>query len=303
MSKFEKKFGKYAIPNLTMILIACYIIGYIIQLINADFLYYLTLDPVAILHGQVWRVLTWLLVPPESFDIFTVIMLIFYYNIGTLMERTLGTYRYNVYLVGGILMTVLASFLCTGVVHFFPEVLGESTRMIVEGYVQLKSLQAGEQISFLSVASNLGSRFFSTYYMNIAIFLAFAVCYPNLQVLLMFVIPVKVKWMGILDLVLLGLELFTGNIFTKFAVGAALLNFLLFYLQVKNLSHLKPTQIKRRMEYQREVQKANRITRHKCAICGQTEETAPDLEFRFCSKCNGNYEYCENHLYTHEHVK
>lgn len=303
MSKFEKKFGKYAIPNLTMILIACYIIGYIIQLINADFLYYLTLDPVAILHGQVWRVLTWILVPPESFDIFTVIMLIFYYNIGTLMERTLGTYRYNVYLIGGILMTVLASFLCTGVVHFFPEVLGESTRMIVEGYVQLKSHQAGEEISFLSVASNLGSRFFSTYYMNIAIFLAFAVCYPNLQVLLMFVIPVKVKWMGILDLVLLGLELFTGNIFTKFAVGAALLNFLVFYLQVKNLSHLKPTQIKRRMEYQREVHKANGITRHKCAICGQTEETAPDLEFRFCSKCNGNYEYCENHLYTHEHVK
>ena len=45
------------------------------------------------------------------------------------------------------------------------------------------------------------------------------------------------------------------------------------------------------------------ITKHKCAICGRTERDGDDLEFRFCSKCNGNYEYCNEHLFTHEHVK
>lgn len=64
MSKFEKKFGKYAIPNLSTILIACYAVGYIIELINSEFVYYLTLDPYQILHGQVWRLLTWIVVPP-----------------------------------------------------------------------------------------------------------------------------------------------------------------------------------------------------------------------------------------------
>ena len=61
--------------------------------------------------------------------------------------------------------------------------------------------------------------------------------------------------------------------------------------------------MKRRAEYKREVKKAVTITRHKCAICGRTEKDAPELEFRYCSKCEGNYEYCQDHLFTHEHVK
>ena len=81
MSKFEKKFGKYAISNLSAILIMCYAVGYIIELINSDFLLMLTLDPYAILHGQVWRLVTWVIVPPDSPDLFTIIMLYFYYSI------------------------------------------------------------------------------------------------------------------------------------------------------------------------------------------------------------------------------
>lgn len=283
MSKFEKKFGKYAIPNLTLILIACYIVGYLIEIVNPTFLLYLTLDPLQILKGQVWRIFTWLIVPPSSFDLFTLLMLYFYYSIGTVMERTLGTYRYNVYLLGGVLMTVAASFLCIGALYFFPNLLG------------------GEVFS--EMLSLIGSMQFSTYYINISIFLAFAVCYPEMQVLLMFFIPVKVKWMGILDLILLLYTMIAGPMFTKFAVGAALLNFLIFYLSTRSLGHLKPSQIKRRAQFKQQVHQSARITRHKCAICGQTEETSPDMEFRFCSKCNGNYEYCETHLYTHEHVK
>lgn len=298
MGKFEKRFGKYAIPNLTLILIACYVIGYIIQLVDSSFLYYLTLDPISILHGQVWRVFSWIIVPPSSFDIFTLIMLFFYYSIGNLMERTLGTYRYNVYLIGGILMTVLASFLCIGVVYLFPDILGD-----MRGFVEGVSVLSQGNFSFIAAASHLYSVYFSTYYINISIFLAFAACYPDLQVLFMFIIPIKVKWMAVLDLVLLGLDFINGNIFTMFAIGAAILNFVIFYLQYKNLQHLRPSQVKRRMEYRREVQQTKKVTRHKCAICDRTEETNPEMDFRFCSKCNGNYEYCADHLYTHSHVK
>lgn len=115
MSNFEKRFGKYAISNLSLILILCYVVGYVIQLINGNFLLYLTLDPYAILHGQIWRIFTWVIVPPSSLDPFTIIMLLFYYNIGTSLERTWGTYRYNVYLFSGMLFTVLGSFVWLGI--------------------------------------------------------------------------------------------------------------------------------------------------------------------------------------------
>ena len=302
MSKFERKFGKYAIKNLTLILIGCYVIGYIMQYVNSNFLNWLTLDVYQIITKiQVWRVITWIIVPPETFDIFTVIMLFFYYSIGTTMERTMGTYKYNVFIFRGILVTVLFAFLCFAFSYFLPNFMAE-TRVIVLDYM----LKYGQEPTKTQILQNLWQVFslsFSTYYINMSIFLAFAIVYPEMQVLLMFVIPIKVKWLGILDLVLLGYSFIVGGVFGKFAIGAALINVAIFFFMVRNLSHLRPSQIKRRAEFQHKVQKAQSITKHKCAICGQTEYDDPNLEFRFCSKCNGNYEYCSKHLYTHEHVK
>ncbi|MBR5761970.1 MAG: hypothetical protein IKX87_08120, partial [Lachnospiraceae bacterium] len=108
MGKFERKFGRYAIKNLSMILIICYAIGYLLILIPAfnPVLGYLTLNPAAILKGQVWRIITWVLVPPTfSFDFFTLIMLFFYFSIGRTLERTWGDYLFNVYVFSGILFT------------------------------------------------------------------------------------------------------------------------------------------------------------------------------------------------------
>lgn len=295
MFRLEKKFGRYAIPNLTLVLIALYIIGYITEIVNPEFVYYLSLDSERIVHGQIWRLFTWLIIPPSSFDVFTLLMLYFYYSIGTVMERTLGTFRYNVYLLGGFVLTVTAAFVCLAAHYLFPELLGPTYQTIVE-------LGGDAQLYFMDYFNAYSLRF-STYYINISIFLAFAACYPEQQVLLMYVIPVKVKWMGLLDLGLLLYMLYSGDIFARFAVGAALLNFALFYLSLGRLSHMKPAQIKRRAEFQRKVKSGVSSTRHKCSVCGQTEETSPDLEFRFCSKCVGNYEYCMQHLYTHEHVK
>jgi len=280
MSKFEKKFGKYAIKNLTLIIIVAYVIGYVIQQIDPTLVLYLSLDPYRILHGEVWRLFTWILIPPSVLDFFTIIMLFFYYSIGRTLERTWGAYRYNVYLFSGMGLTILSAFLYLGYMYL-----------------------TGADAMTISMSTLMSSLSFSTYYINLSIFLAFAATYPEAQVLLMFVIPVKMKWMAILDIVLLVAEFMMGGVATKFVVGAALLNFVVFYLTNKNMSHMSPKQIKRRAEFQQEVKRSTPITRHKCAICGKTEKDDEGMAFRFCSKCNGNYEYCSDHLFTHEHVK
>lgn len=281
-SKWEKKFGKYAIPNLTVILLLCYGAGYAIMMFAPGLMPYLLLNPYLVLKGQIWRLVTWLLIPPSGFDLFTLIMLWFYYNIGTVLERTWGTYKYNVYLFSGMFFTIAASFLCLGM------------------FALLGRGAASGQLEMLFGA---GSYAFSTYYINLSIYLAFAATYPDMQVLLMFVIPVKMKWMGILDIVVMVSTLFMGDVFAKFAVGAALLNVGLFYLfNIKGLQY-SPKQIRRRAQFKQDIKRNSAVTKHKCAICGRTDEDGDNLEFRFCSKCNGNYEYCRYHLFTHEHVK
>ena len=124
-----------------------------------------------------------------------------------------------------------------------------------------------------------------------------------MQVLLMFVIPVKVKWMGILDAVLMLYYVIKGGVFTRFAIIASLLNFVLYFYRMHR-SRISPKQMHRKAQFEKKSNAGRaKVTRHKCAICGRTEEDDPSLEFRFCSKCNGNYEYCQYHLFTHEHVK
>ena len=273
LDKMERKYGRYALSHLTMYIIVTYIAGYIIALAAPIMRQYLTLEPYYILHGQIWRLVSWILIPPSSLDIFTIIMLFFYYSIGTSLERAWGDFKYNVYIFSGILMTILGSFLLYGIEY------------AVKGYPAL-----------------MGTAF-STYYISLSIFLGFAISFPDMQVLLMFVIPVKVKWMGILDAVLMVYYVIVGSLFTKFAIVASLLNFVLYFYRMHK-SRISPKQMHRRAQFERKTNEGRtKATRHKCAICGRTEEDDPSLEFRFCSKCNGNYEYCQYHLFTHEHVK
>ena len=286
MSKWERKFGKYAISNLTLVLIACYVAGYILELFAPTVMGWLTLNPYAILHGQVWRLVTWLIAPPSSFDIFTIIMLLFYYSLGSSLEKVWGTWQYNVYIFTGLILTVIGSFVSMGIYYLL--------------YGNMDPASAGILFSY-------GATQFSTYYINMSIFLAYAATFPNAQVLLMFVIPIKVKWLGILYGILLGYEMLQcvsgGYWFAVAAIGASLLNFGVFCFRSKNHMHMDPRQIKRRVEFKQDVKKNSKITKHKCAVCGRTEDDGLDLEFRFCSKCNGNYEYCQEHLFTHKHVK
>lgn len=283
MSWFEKKFGKYAINNLSLVLIMCYAVGYIIQLINKGFLDYLTLNPYAVVRGQVWRLFTWIIVPPDSSNfIFVIIMLLFYYSIGTSLERTWGTYRYNVYIFSGMLFTILGSFLMMGYSYAF--------------YSQYVQANPGY---FFEIAAT----FFSTYYVNMSIFLAYAATFPDAQVLFMFIIPIKVKWLGIIYGVFLAIQAFTGTSYERFAIIASLLNFFIFWLRSKEIKRFAPKEIKRRQSFRQEVNRNSQITKHRCAICGRTEKDCPNMQFRFCTKCDGNFEYCEEHIYNHKHVK
>jgi hypothetical protein len=286
MSPFERKFGKYAIKNLSFVLIVCYAVGYVLQLLDRSntLIYYLTLNPYAILHGQVWRLVTWILIPPNSGGIFfTLIMLYFYCSIGTTLEHTWGTYRYNVYIFGGMLCTIVGSFLLMGYCYLF--------------HAQEIAVYTPEAY-FMAI-----STVFSTYYVNMSIFLGFAATFPDAQVLLMFIIPIKVKWLGIIYGVMLVYDFLVSSVYQKFAIAASLMNFVIFFLSSRNTIHMNPKQIHRRQEFKRDIRKSTGITKHKCAICGRTEQDSPNMQFRFCSKCDGNYEYCEEHLYTHTHVK
>lgn len=282
--KLERKFGRYAVANLTRYIIFGYVIGYILEILamftNVNLLSWLTLNPALVMKGQVWRLVTWVVTPPSSFSIFTLVMLFFYYSIGNVLEQTLGRFRYNLYIFSGIVMTSLGVML----MYWFSLFTGNT-----EGIVLL-SLYA--------------DYFVTTYYLCLSMYLAFAVCYPDMRVMLYFIIPIKIKWMAWFDVALIAFSFVVSNSWVeRVVIIISMLNFLIFFLMTRNYRRVSPKEIHRKQQYYKQVRPNPNVTRHKCAICGRTEENGENLEFRFCSKCNGNYEYCQEHLFTHEHIK
>ena len=282
INKLERKFGRFGIPNLTIYMIVCYVIGYALMIVNPGILNWLSLEPAYILRGQVWRLVTWVLYPPSTSGVlwFAIAVLFFYYPIGTSLERTIGTFKYTLYILSGVVFTILGAFI----------------------------------LYFLLGGNVLVGNVFSTYYISLSTFLAYAMCYPDMQVLLMFIIPVKMKWMAIFYVVIVVYEMIqyvmAGAWYLVIPIVASLLNFIIFYFGTKDFSRYNPKEIHRRNEFRRAMEPQGRmksgsgsVTKHKCAICGRTELDDPNLEFRFCSRCNGNYEYCQDHLFTHTHVK
>ena len=312
LNHLQRKIGKYAVHHLTVVIIACFAVGYLISAIRPEALQYMTLDPFFILRGQVWRLLTWVVIPPSSLSILTILLLFFYFSIGSTLERTWGDFRYNVYIIGGWFISVVSAF---------------------ASYFIIRAV-TGTAVSFGSA--------YSTYYICMSIFLAFALTYPDMQVLLMFIIPIKVKWLGIVYIVFyvydiitdIRLYVRTGNIGFIVAIVALLAsftNFIIFFLtyRKRGLRRFSPSEIRRRNAFKRaynagtapgNVPKTGTAgedtpkvyvirtgqgagaARHRCTVCGRTELTHPDLEFRFCSKCAGAHEYCSDHIFTHVHI-
>lgn len=286
LDKLERKFGRYAIPNLMYYIIILYAAGFVLNLVNPSFYYqYLSLNASAILHGQIWRIVTFIIQPPSTSLIFIIFALYLYFMIGQQLERAWGAFRFNLYFFSGMIFHVIAAiiaYLLTG-------------------------------ISFQM----------DTWYLNMSLFFAFAALYPDLQFLLFFVIPIKAKYLALIDglyfvyaIVQAFLPAYGGSVYgiyykaNALAAVVSILNFLIFFLNSRNARAYSPRQMKRKKEFQRKVSHAQRPVntyangaKHRCAVCGRTELDDPKLEFRYCSKCNGNYEYCQDHLFTHTHVK
>ena len=277
-----------------------YIAGYILYFVSArtgtGFLGFLTLNPGAILQGQVWRVVSWLLIPPSDLNIFTIVMLFCYYQLGSLLERTWGAFYYNIYIFLGIILTIVGAFL----LYFIGGV--------------------GAQEAFV-LYDAMGISPFTTYYISLGIFLGFAMTFPDQIMLFMFIIPIKIKYLAFADIIYLVYCMVQTTWFGRIVILCSLANVAIFFLITRGVKFHPGGRTKRQKEFQKAMgygqakRQSSRgaysrpggnptgIARHQCAICGQTELTNPNLEFRFCSKCNGNYEYCQNHLFTHEHKK
>ena len=273
LDKMERRFGRYAIRNLTMYLLAGYAIGYLLSFTMPQLLTYFTLEPALILKGQVWRLLSWVIIPPNDNIIFVIFMMLLYYSLGNTLESYWGAFRYNVYIFSGILFTVIGAFIVNG---------------LIGGITGFGSL-------------------YSTYYINMSIFLACASIMPDYQLLLYGIIPIKMKWLAVLDVVLLAVDAVQGGLIIRIVIIASLLNFIIFFFCNRNLRGHSPKQAARRKKFQKQISRPQNQyaggAKHRCAVCGRTELDDPTLEVRYCSKCNGNYEYCQDHLFTHEHVK
>ena len=152
------------------------------------------------------------------------------------------------------------------------------------------------------------------YYVNLSMFFAFATLYGDMQVLLFFILPIKVKWLAWIDAAMFAWavlsSLLTGNFVDALLPIVAILNYFIFFWQdfrylfarVKRQS--SPTVInfkKAQKQAQKQARGAKGYT-HKCAVCGITDADDPNMEFRYCSKCDGYYCYCANHINNHVHI-
>lgn len=232
IDKLERKFGRFDIPNPT-IYMNCMLCdhGYALMIVNPGILNWLCLEPAYILRGQVWRLVTWVLYPPSTSGVlwFAIAVLFFYYPIGTSLERTIGTFKYTLYILSGVIFTILGAFI----------------------------------LYFLLGGNVLVGNVFSTYYISLSTFLAYAMCYPDMQVLLMFIIPVKMKWMAIFYVVIVVYEMIqyvmAGAWYLVIPIVASLLNFIIFYFGTKDFSRYNPKEIHRRNEFRRAMEPQGRM--------------------------------------------
>ena len=221
----------------------------------------------AILQGQVWRLVTFIFVPASSHNIFFfLVTLYFYYFIGNALENEWGANKFTIFYLFGVILNIAVGFL-------------------------------------------VGTA--SMFYVNMSMFFAFATLYPDAQVLLFFFIPVKIKWMAILDACYFAYIIFFCAV-SRYWIGVvlplvALLNFFVFFApELGRFAKREQTRTKQAAHFHNTVRQTQREQqsqgyRHKCAVCGRTDVTNPELQFRYCSKCAGYHCFCSDHIFNHVH--
>lgn len=305
IDRLERKFGRFAIRNLVRFIIGFSIAGTIIFLVWPEiYMQYLSLDWYQIIHNfQVWRLLSFMIVPPTSVDtenygnlIWVAFEIYIYFIMGTSIENAIGTFKFNLYYLLG----------------WFFIVFGNLGAYLLAGFV------FGE---YEATSALIGMMCFTCFaYVNRSMIMLFATIYPDAEFLLFFFIPVKAKWLGWIDgiiygvyfvkYIVQGVQLQNGELgiyslvyyFMAFLILLSFLNFIIFFFAINNKrnSYNKPSKAAKAFGRKiKEGQKKSSV--HKCCICGRTSEDHPELQFRYCSKCTGNKEYCSDHLFTHVH--
>ncbi len=279
LDRFCLKHPNFGIPGLMKYIAIGNVAVYLLDIFSRGYASALLMFyPSAILHGQVWRLVTFLIVPVNSFnprDLFTVLWFVmstfFYYYIGAALERQWGSTRFTVFYALGAVLNM---------------VLGFALRSAI-----------------------------SMYYVNMSMFFSFATLYPDLQVLLYGLIPLKVKWLAWFDAALFAFDIIRSLLAGQWAAAIlpvlAVLNYFIFFWEdLSGLVGRSGARFKRRTDprtisfkkAQKDIQQ-RRGYLHKCAVCGITDADDPNMEFRYCSKCNGYYCYCMKHINDHVHVQ
>jgi membrane associated rhomboid family serine protease len=267
LSRFCYKHPKLGIPNLMTYVVIGTVIVYLLDVFSGGYCYQLlAFSPYYILHGQIWRVLTFVFLPLNSNVFFLVISLYFYWMIGSTLEREWGSVKFTLFYFMGVILNALLGFLT-----------GTATMN----------------------------------YVNLSMFFAFATLYPNTQFMLFFIIPVKAKWLAWVDAALFAgsvlLYLIQGQFLWALIPILAILNYFLFFSGdiLALFGRFKRRTDPQTINFKRAQKKAKETHGylHKCAVCGITDADDPNMEFRYCSKCNGYYCYCQNHINSHIHIQ
>jgi hypothetical protein len=263
---------RLGIPGLMRYIVGANAVIYLLSLFaRGGSLNFLCMDPASVLRGELWRIVTYVLLPTNG-GIFLVISLFFYYWLGESLERLWGSTKFTVYYVSGTLLTALASLLA----------------YLIDG---------------ISVPV------YGAVYVNTALFLAFALNYPDAMVNIYFIIPVKMKWLAALEGILYALSVVTAIAARMWGQAlmpiVALLNLFVFFTPdfLRKADRVKAHTRPQAVQFRRAVKEQQRQKgyHHKCSVCGRTDTDYPDLQFRYCSKCAGYHCFCEDHIFNHTH--
>ena len=266
VERFCYKHPNFGIKNLMLYITIGNVAFWILGAINPVLMTYLTFSPYYILHGQVWRLVTFMLYPPST-GILAFIAFYFYYWIGSTLEQYWGTGQFTIYFFTGVILTAIYGF----AVYFIRGISLEVTAT----------------------------------YIYLSMFFSFAVLFPDMQVLLFYCIPIKIKYLAFLDAALFVVAVITTSFPLNLLPVVAVLNFFIFcggQLWSKRPRRSSKNTVNFRRESQRiRRQQEQKLYNHKCAVCGRTDTDFPELEFRYCSRCQGYHCFCQDHINNHIH--
>ena len=262
LNNLERKYGQFAIHDLMKYIMGISGIVFILSFMDRSgtFLDKMLLVPSLVMQGEIWRLVSYIFIPPSSSPIWILFMLYFYYMIGNTLEYEWGSFKFNIYYIVGMIGTTIAAFISNGI---------------------------GTSI-----------------YLNSSLFLAFAKIHPDYEFLLMGILPIKAKYLAYFDWIFILYAVIFEPIPEKLAAIASVINFFIFFgndlaSDIKSGSK----KVKTTKELKSKVLDfPTKNYYHKCTICGITEKDNPDMDFRYCSLCEGDYEYCMDHLKNHEHI-